>query len=72
MLVSSAIAFDLPEPAHTFDEALVISNVRRAGRNPARTDAVEALLVRGEFESPEDGTTLTLPGGAARRCAQRA
>lgn len=58
---------DLPEPAYRFSEALVIDNVRRAGRNPVRIDAIESLLVRGEFKKPSADSTIMTSGGTSRR-----
>lgn len=60
-------AADLPEPAHRFEEALVVGSVRTAGRSPTRTDAIEALLVRGNFQAPVEDGTLEIPGGGTRR-----
>ena len=70
LITTLAGAADLPQPTHTFDEALVINNVRRAGRNPARSDIIEALLIRDQLATPTDGSSVSMPGGAARRWRQ--
>lgn len=69
LMVSSTVvmAADLPEPVHTFDNALVIDNVRKSGRNPSRTDAIESRIVQGTFEVPEADETITTTGGSSRR-----
>ncbi len=48
-------------------EALVIGDVGRGGRSAVHTDAVEALIVRGEWKAPAEGDAVTLPSGDERR-----
>jgi predicted esterase len=58
-----------PEPPATdlvFREGLVVRSVGRAGRNPFHTDAVEALIVQGQWTRPAAGDVLVLPGGTNR------
>ncbi len=48
-------------------EALVIGDVGRGGRSAVHTDAVEAMIVRGEWKAPAEGDTVALPNGDERR-----
>ncbi len=41
----------------------VLDSQGRGGRSPVHTDAVEALLVRGQWKRPEKGSTLLLADG---------
>lgn len=41
----------------------VIGSQGRGGRSPVHTDAVEALLVRGQWKKPSGSPELRLPGG---------
>ncbi|HRQ72913.1 MAG TPA: alpha/beta hydrolase-fold protein [Phycisphaerales bacterium] len=48
-------------------EAIVIGDVGRGGRSAVHTDAVEAMIVRGEWRAPAEGDAVTLPNGDERR-----
>lgn len=52
-----------PPPPILLKQGLAIKGVGRTGRSPVRTDAVEALLVGGNWASPKAGDTLELAGG---------
>ncbi len=47
-------------------EALVIGDVGTYGRSPTHTDAVEALIVAGDWAAPAAGDGLELPDGETR------
>ncbi len=50
----------------TFEKAAVIGQLGRGGRTPIRFDALEYLIVRGEFASPKPGETITSTDGTVR------
>ncbi|GEM_PF-130761 len=45
-------------------QVLAIGGVSRWGRSPVHTDAVESMLVSGEWSAPAAGQPLTLPDGS--------
>lgn len=45
-------------------EALVIGGVTRGRRTPIRVDPIESALLRGSFEPPTEGSTVSMPDGA--------
>lgn len=49
------------DEAPTIESLLVVSRAGRSVRGPLFTDAIEARLVAGSFEAPEEGDTLTTP-----------
>jgi pimeloyl-ACP methyl ester carboxylesterase len=48
-------------------EGLVIPSVGRGGRSVVHTDAIEALIVAGEWKTPQAGGELRLPDGGVRK-----
>lgn len=45
---------------------LAIAPVGRYGRNALHTDAIESMIVNGNWTAPKAGQTVTLPGGSTR------
>ena len=68
MLAVVACCFACFAPQN-FTEYQVIGDVAQRGRNPAHTDAVERLIVMGDFSAPSAGETITLPDGSTRSWA---
>lgn len=45
-------------------DALVLPSPGRGGRTPTHTDAVEALIISGEWTTPGEGDAIRLPDGS--------
>jgi len=58
----------VPSPSQPVEirEALVIGAVARSRRAPVRIDAIQSAIVRGDFEPPAEGASITLPDGSSR------
>lgn len=59
----AAVAENTMPEEITLRNALVIPRLGRSGRSAIRTDALEHLIVKGEWTTPSSGDTLTGPGG---------
>ncbi len=51
-------------------KALVTNGVSRGGRSPIQIDAVQRLIVTGQWKTPKPGDTITLPDGSTREWTQ--
>jgi dienelactone hydrolase len=64
MMMTLVVAGTVASDATPLTEALVLPSAGRSGRSPLHTDAVEALIVSGEWRTPEAGDTVTHPDGS--------
>jgi dienelactone hydrolase len=64
ILMTALVASAVAQESIPLTEALVLPSPGRGGRSPLHTDAVEALIVSGEWTTPAEGDVVTHPDGS--------
>ena len=64
LMMTLVAAVATADGATPLTEALILPPAGRSGRSPLHTDAVEARIVAGPWETPVEGGTVTHPDGS--------